>query len=205
MAIDVVLLVSMCLAGTVWSHSYKINYHNEQQTVHIDRNGEMTDISFGDIVDIGNNRRIVYIGNGRWREKDDPESSRWPSKVHEYTAQDMSSWPQLIKTGFEILDDQLKLNQGYMDAVKAKASAHGEADNVYERVEGGDYFAAQKAMFVVTMVLLCCLGGVCVAGAVCIGCGAYMSHVKRGKYHFEDALSVGQYSELQVHAGVVDE
>merc|ERR1719249_172992 len=102
------ILMAMDVA---YSHTIKMNYHNEMQSIRINKDGRIEDVYFGDIVDIGNNRRIVYIGNGRWRENDNPASKKWPSRVHEYTAQDIASWPQFIKTGFEILDDQLKVNQ----------------------------------------------------------------------------------------------
>merc|ERR1719461_2360989 len=126
------------------------------QSIRINKDGRIEDVYFGDIVDIGNNRRIVYIGNGQWREKDDIKSEHWPAEVHRYSAQDMAAWPQFIKTGFRILDNQLDQNQGYLD----EASGYDTPEAPQIIVDHHNYFGPKKVTFVVSMIFvgLSCIG-----------------------------------------------
>merc|ERR1719361_285526 len=146
---------------TVYSHTIKMNYHNEMQSIRINKDGRIEDVYFGDIVDIGNNRRIVYIGNGNWREKDDAKSEHWPAEVHRYSAQDMSSWPQFIKTGFRILDNQLDTNQGFLD------EANGQRTPGIVLPVEHNYFGPKRVVFTVSMVFV----GLSVLGMILV-CGS---------------------------------
>merc|ERR1719334_538783 len=155
-----------------YSHTIKMNYHNEMQSIRINKDGRIEDVYFGDIVDIGNNRRIVYVGNGQWREKDDLKSTHWPAELHRYSAQDMSAWPQFIKTGFRILDNQLEQNQGFLDEAKGSAGASAVPPIV---VEHRNYFGPKRVRFMVSMIFLG-LSVLGVIGVLCFGiiviCGA---------------------------------
>ena len=72
--------------------------------MHIVKDIHSTEVHFGDIVEIGDNRRVVYFGNGNWRENDNPHLNKhWSTKVYHYGAEDIESWPEFIKTELKFI------------------------------------------------------------------------------------------------------
>merc|ERR1711933_313487 len=114
--------------------------------------------------------RIVYIGNGGWRQKLDEKSTAWPKRIHHFTAEQIEGWPQFVKTGFRVLDNQLNVNEGYTDTAESSAM-NGLYNQMYDEEEdvlNFDYFYVKKIMFIVSMVFICCCFGVlCIGTLIC--------------------------------------
>eukprot|EP01084_Bolivina_argentea_P264764 448604_1 len=116
MTIPMLLWLFLIGHNGINGHSIKINYWNEQQSVTVTKNGEITHVNFGGVVDTGpGSNPIVYIANGYWRRKNDAESKTWDKKKYGYNADDICSFQQFVKTPFEVLDGQLDENKGYLD------------------------------------------------------------------------------------------
>merc|ERR1712129_160757 len=161
----------------VYGHEYKVDYNNQQQTIHINKDGMETDINYGDIVDIGNNRRIVYVGDGNWRQKLNPKRKQWPSKKHHYTAEQIDGWPQFVKTGFRVLDNQLAENEGFTDSASQNTANNG--------------IELEYLLFIVSLAFICCCIVItCVGISICVGYNHW--NIRRKQFHF-DKLSSAQY------------
>eukprot|EP01083_Nonionella_stella_P087108 242197_1 len=124
LAMTLLVLWFVLGAPVLSQHTIRINYHNIQQAVAVTTKGQFVTVNFGSIVDIGNGAHIVYIGNGNWRSKYDAESTIWPTNVHQYDAEYIHGLAQFIKTGFEVLDNQLSENQGDYDTTASPGSYH---------------------------------------------------------------------------------
>ncbi|MEM9483259.1 MAG: hypothetical protein AAGA83_06155 [Cyanobacteria bacterium P01_F01_bin.116] len=112
------------------THTYKINYHNEEQSVNIIKDGIEVDVHFGDIVEIGNNRRITYIGNGNWRENDSPTSKKWPSKIdHLFDADEITSFEDFTRMGFDILEREMALSSDKELSSNTNSTPTGSSSN----------------------------------------------------------------------------
>eukprot|EP01084_Bolivina_argentea_P192019 329710_1 len=196
--IYIVMLSMVFMVQYTGCHEYKLNFHTEQQAIHISKGNDQTEVHFGDILDIGNNRKIVYVGNEMWREKDKANSKHWPNKLHHFTAEDMDAWPQAIKTGFEVVDDQLNSDEGDLDT----ASAHDINDNYYAEDDTHKQMNLQtkSAMLVAFIVLLCCVGTVCIGGMIRIGCTAISSRSQPSKDNARDRFGFKMYRRLPVQA-----
>ena len=197
-------IIWIILIINIKCHTYKLDYHNEQEAIDIVKDGISTRVHFGDIVDIGNSRRIVYVGNGNWRENDDPENKKWPKNIHHFTAEEINSWPQFVKTGFEILDHQLDQNQGYLD--EASASHQTPLNNIQQsnnqQSTTTHYYTTNKIIiFGVIISFLCCFCMICIAGLFCILCNVLINdkHNKRKKYNDQHRLSSAQYHRIPIH------
>ena len=165
------------------SHKYKIDYNNQQQTIHINKNGIDQDVNYGDIVDIGNNIRIVYVGNGGWRQKKNQKSNKWPTEIYHFSAEEIDGWPQFVKTGFMVLDNQLNVNEGYTDSAES-ATNYGTYNY--------DYFYVKRIMFAFSMVFVCCCFGVIFIGSmVCVKLN--MANITKKRMSHFDKLSAAQY------------
>ncbi|MEM9120489.1 MAG: calcium-binding protein [Cyanobacteria bacterium P01_F01_bin.56] len=112
------------------THTYKVDYHNEAQGIFVVKDGVSTRVRFGDIVTIGNNRRITYIGNGNWRENDSPTSKTWPSKIdHLFEADEITSFQDFVRTGFDILESQLASSSDMERASNPNSTPTGSSSN----------------------------------------------------------------------------
>ena len=196
--LQLISLITLILIENIECHTYKVNYHNEEQVIHVVKDGQASDIHFGDIVEIGNNRKIVYVGNGKWRENDNPLNKHWPEKVHDYGAADIESWPEFVKTGFEVLDNQLEKNQGDLEKASASAKHIKYADryiNIDNANQNTNYFQNKIIIGIASIIFIGCCH-FCVVALICAGCKALCKKPK--KYDFNDRLPSNQYRRLPI-------
>mmetsp|Transcript_29034 Transcript_29034/g.25643 ORF Transcript_29034/g.25643 Transcript_29034/m.25643 type:complete len:235 (-) Transcript_29034:32-736(-) len=183
------LVISLSLIlfiDNIECHTYRLNYHNEEQSINIVKDGQQTELHFGDIVEIGNDRRIVYLGNGKWRENDNPTNKQWPDKIHHFDAEDIEGFPEFVKTGFEVLDNQLDKNEGWLDVASASAKEITYDDQIVDdqNVNNTNFFQNKIIIGVASMAFFCLLHVLCM-GVICVGCKALCNKAKKTrKYDF---------------------